>query len=237
MKDKTTSEGAFDLPYEMPNRKVVHSLMHEPVPVGFWRSVGHSYNAFFTECFLDECAIAAGKDPFEYRRAMLTKVPRAKKVLEVVAEKSGWGQPLAQGLGRGIALAESFRAIVAQVAEVEVKGTEVRVRKVVCAIDCGFALNPDNVVAQMESAIIFGLSAALYGEVTIEGGGVQQSNYSDYNMVRLAETPEIEVHIVNSGVEHLGGVGEPGTPPVAPAVCNAIAAASGKRVRTLPIKL
>lgn len=236
MKDKTTSEGAFDLPYTMPNRKVVHTLMHEPIPVGFWRSVGHSYNAFFTECFLDECAVAAKKDPFEYRRAMLGQAPRAKKVLEVVAEKSGWGQPLAQGSGRGIALAESFHAIVAQVAEVEVSGSDVRVRKVTCAIDCGFAVNPENVIMQMESAIIFGLSAALYGEITIANGSVQQSNYSDYNVVRLAETPEIEVHIVNSGLEHLGGVGEPGTPPIAPAVCNAIAAATGKRLRALPIK-
>ena len=237
MKDKTTSEGAFDLPYALPNRRVEHVLTHEPVPVGYWRSVGHSYNAFFTESFLDECAHAAGRDPFAYRRALLAEAPRHRKVLEVAAGKAGWGAPLAKGHGRGIALAESFHSIVAQVAEVEVAGGKAKVRRVVCAIDCGFAVNPDTVAAQMESAIVFGLSAALYGEITIRNGRVEQGNFPDYDMVRLAETPEIEVHIVNSGIEHLGGVGEPGTPPIAPAVCNAIFAATGKRVRSLPIRL
>ncbi len=237
MKDKTTVEGAFDLPYLLPNRRVEHVLTHEPVPVGYWRSVGHSYNAFFTECFLDECAHAAGQDPYAYRRALLAQAPRHRRVLEVAADKAGWGTPLPKGRGRGIALAESFHSIVAQVAEVEVAGSTLKVRRVVCAIDCGFAVNPDTVAAQMESGIVYGLTAALHGEITVKNGRVEQSNFPNYDMVRLGDCPEIEVHIVDSGVEHLGGVGEPGTPPIAPAVGNAIFAATGKRVRSLPIRL
>ena len=168
---------------------------------------------------------------------MLADTPRHLKVLETAAQKSGWGSSLPEGQGRGIALAESFHSIVAQVAEVETVGTTLNVKRVVCVIDCGFAVNPDTVVAQMESGIIFALSAALYGEITLKEGRVQQGNFPQYDMVRLANTPEIEVHIVNSGTEHLGGVGEPGTPPLAPAVCNAIYAASGKRIRSLPIRL
>lgn len=237
MKDKTTVEGAFDLAYAMPNRRVEHVLTHEPVPVGFWRSVGHSYNAFFTESFVDECAHVAGKDPLAYRLAMLANAPRHRKVLEVAARHAGWDTPLPAGSGRGIALAESFHSIVAQVAEIEIADHAPRVRRVVCAIDCGFAVNPDTVVAQMESGIVFGLTAALYGEIMIRNGRVQESNYNGYRMLRQFEAPQIEVHIVNSGIEHLGGVGEPGTPPIAPAVCNAIFAASGKRIRSLPIRL
>jgi len=237
MKDKTNVDGAFDLPYALPNRKVEHVLTHEPVPVGFWRSVGHSYNAFFTECFLDECADAAGQDPYEFRRALLKEQPRHWTVLETAARKAGWDNSLPPGVGRGIALAESFHTIVAQVAEVEVRDNAPVVRRIVCAVDCGFAMHPDIVVAQMESGILFGLTAALFGEITLEQGRVQQSNFPSYEMVRLAQTPEIEVHIVNSGVEHLGGIGEPGTPPVAPAVCNALFAVTGKRIRELPIRL
>jgi len=237
MKDKTTSEGAFDLPYLLPNRRVEHVLTHEPVPVGFWRSVGHSYNAFFTESFIDECAHAAGKDPYEYRRAMLADAPRHLKVLETAAQKSGWGTSLPEGQGRGIALAESFHSIVAQVADVEIVDSALRVKRVVCVIDCGFAVNPDTIVAQMESGIIFALSAVLHGEITLKEGRVQQGNFPQYDMVRLASTPEIEVHIVNSGPDHMGGGGEPGTPPLAPAVCNAIYAATGKRIRSLPVRL
>jgi isoquinoline 1-oxidoreductase beta subunit len=237
MKDKTTSEGAFDLPYSLPHRRVEHILTNEPVPVGFWRSVGHSYNAFFAESFVDECAHAAGKDPYEYRRGMLAQAPRHRKVLETAALRSQWGAQLPDGHGRGIALAESFHSIVAQVADVEINDSTLRVKRVVCVIDCGFAVNPDTVVAQMESGIIFALSAALYGEITVKEGRVQQANFPQYDMVRLANTPEIEVHIISSGTEYLGGVGEPGTPPLAPAVCNAIYAATGKRIRSLPIRL
>ena len=237
MKDKTTSEGAFDLPYALPNRKVEHVLTHEPVPVGYWRSVGHSYNAFFTECFLDECAVAAGRDPYAFRKALLTDRPRHRAVLETAAQRSGWDGSLPKGVGRGIALAQSFHAIVAQVAEVEIKDGTPIVRRVVCAVDCGFAVNPDTVVAQMQSGILFGLTAALFGEITVKNGRVEQSNFPSYDMVRLAQSPRIEVHIVNSGVEHLGGIGEPGTPPVAPAVCNALFAVTGKRIRELPIRV
>jgi isoquinoline 1-oxidoreductase beta subunit len=237
MKDKTTVEGMFDLPYAMPNRRTAHVLTHEPVPVGYWRSVGHSYNAFFAESFLDECAHAVRQDPFEFRRRLLDSAPRHRKVLETAAEKAGWGTPTPPGVGRGIALAESFHAIVAQVAEVEMVAGSVRVRRMVCAIDCGFAMQPGTVVAQVQSAVAFGLSAALHGEITLKEGRVQQSNYADYPVLRMADAPEIEVHIVESGIEHLGGVGEPGTPPVAPAVCNALFALTGQRVRELPIRI
>ena len=237
LKDKTTVEGAFDLPYALPNRRVEHVLTHEPVPVGYWRSVGHSYNAFFTECFIDECASAAGQDPVAFRRAHLGSAPRYRNVLDIVAAKAGWNLPPAPGVGRGVALAGSFRSIVAQVAEVELRGARVVVRRVVCVVDCGYAVNPAIVAAQMEGAIIFGLTAALHGEITLENGQVQQANFPTYDMVRLADSPQIEVHIVQSGIEHLGGIGEPGTPPIAPAVCNAIAALTGTRIRQLPIRL
>jgi isoquinoline 1-oxidoreductase beta subunit len=237
MKDKTTLEGLFDLPYALTDRKSEHMLMREPVPVGFWRSVGHSHNAFFAECFMDECAHAAGRDPFEFRRDLLSEAPRHKAVLEAAAARAGWGGALPEGRGRGIALAESFHSIVAQVAEVEVRDGQLAVRRIVCVVDCGFAVNPDAVAAQMEGGIVFGLTAALGGAITLKDGRVEQGNFGDYPLLRLVDTPEIEVHILESGIEHLGGVGEPGTPPVAPAVCNAIHAATGRRIRSLPIAL
>ena len=238
MKDKTTAEGAFDLPYAMPNRLVEHVLAHQPVPVGFWRSVGHSYNAFFVESFLDELAHKAGRDPVDYRSALLGDAPRHRAVLETAARKAGWGAPLPPRTGRGVALAQSFDSIVAQVAEVEVGADNaIRVKRVVCAIDCGKAVNPAIVAAQMESGIVFGLTAALHGEITLKNGRVEQSNFPGYEMVRMAACPAIETHLVESGWEHLGGVGEPGTPPIAPAVANAVFAATGKRLRKLPLKL
>lgn len=234
--DKTNAEGAADLPYEFAAQRIEHVLSKVPVPLGYWRSVGHSYNAFFSESFMDELAHAAGKDPYAFRRDLLQAHPRFLKVLETAATKAGWGTPLPAGQGRGIALHESFHSIVAQVAEVAVSPEgEIRVLRVVCAIDCGLAVNPNAVAAQMESGIVFGLSAALYGEITLAKGRVAQSNFTDYKVLQLAQTPRIETHIVDSGAA-LGGVGEPGTPPIAPAVANAVFAATGKRLRRLPLR-
>ena len=205
------------------------------IGVWFWRSVGHSQNFFFSESFVDEMAAAAGKDPFEYRRALLAKQPHHKAVLEMAAAKAGWGTPLPAGRARGIAVCESFGSFVSEVAEVSLGSDgKVRVHRVVCAVDCGMTANPDIIKRQMESAIMFGLSAALYGKITIKDGRVEQSNFHDYPVVRMNEAPQVEVHIVPSS-EKPGGVGEPGTPPIAPAVANALFALTGKRIRSLPI--
>jgi isoquinoline 1-oxidoreductase beta subunit len=234
--DQTAVEGAADLPYDVPHLLVDWHNPPAGVPVLWWRSVGHSHNAFVVETFLDELAHAAGKDPYEYRRALLGKHPRHKRVLELVADKAAWGKPLPEGRGRGIALHESFGGYVAQVAEVSVsKGGQVRVHRVVCAIDCGPTVNPDGIRAQMESGIAFGLTAALYGEITFEKGRVKQRNFHDYPMLRINEMPVVEVHIVPS-TEKMGGVGETGVPPIAPAVANALFAVTSKRIRRLPIR-
>jgi isoquinoline 1-oxidoreductase beta subunit len=234
MPDKTNAEGAAHLPYRLPNRRVVHVEVESPLPVGFWRSVGHSFNAFFTESFLDECAAAAGRDPLAYRRALLTGRPRHLQVLELLESRAHWGTPLGAGRGRGVALHESFSAIVGEVAEVKVDETgAIRVERVVCVADCGLVVDPEIVRSQMESAIVFGLSAALHGKVTVSEGQVEQSNFHDYRVLDLQHCPLIEVHLVPSAGAP-GGAGEPGTPPIAPAVANAIFAATGKRLRTLP---
>ena len=232
--DPSSVEGASDMPYTIPNLLVDTHEGNRTVPILWWRSVGHSHTGFTVNCAMDELAALAGADPVEFRRRLLGKDPRFLAVLDKAAAMSNWGSPLPAGRGRGIAIQNSFGSIVAEVAEVSVHGSDVRVHKVWCAIDCGFAANPSGVVAQMESAINYGLSAALHGEISFENGRVQQSNFHDYQVLRINEAPEIEVAIINSGAA-MGGAGEPGTPPIAPAVANAIFAATGKRVRKLPI--
>jgi isoquinoline 1-oxidoreductase subunit beta len=232
--DPTSVEGASDMPYVIPNMLVDTHEGNRTVPVLWWRSVGNSHTGFTVNSALDELAALAGQDPFELRRKLLADKPRHRAVLEAVAKAADWAGGAPAGRGRGIALHESFGSIVAEVAEVSVTGVNVRVHKVWCAIDCGFAANPSGVIAQMESAINYGLAAALHGEITFENGRVQQSNFHDYQVLRIDEAPEIFVTIVNSG-ERMGGAGEPGTPPIAPAVTGAIFAATGKRIRKLPI--
>lgn len=234
--DPTSVEGAENLPYGIANVRVDYRRADIGVPVGFWRSVGFSQNALATECFIDELADLAGQDPVAFRRALLGGKPRHLAVLDLAAEQAGWGTPLPPGRARGVAVAESFGSFVAEVAEVSVVNGAVRVHKVTCAIDCGQVVNPDIVAAQMEGAIVFGLTAALKGEITIDKGRVQQGNFLDYPLLRMDEMPEVAVHIVPS-TEHPGGVGEPGTPPIAPAVANAVSALTGTRVRRLPIRL
>lgn len=234
--DDTATEGAHTLPYETQNLLVDWVPTSHGVPVGFWRSVGSSHTAFSTECFLDEVAHAAGKDPLAFRLSLLEKHPRYVGALKLAAEKAGWGRPLPKGMGRGIAVHESFGSYVAEVAEVSVdKDGHVKVHRVVIACDCGQVVNPDTVAAQMEGGMVYGLTAALYGEINIENGRVKQRNFYDYKMLRMNEMPKVEVYIVPSTEKH-GGVGEPGTPPIAPAVVNAIFAVTGKRIRSLPIR-
>ena len=234
--DPDTTEGAIDLVYSLPNFHVEYVRIEPPgIPTAFWRSVGPSHNVFVTESFIDELAAAAKQDPVAYRRALLDRNPRAKAVLDLAAEKSGWGQPLPKGRGRGIALQFAFGSYLAQVAEVEVAtdGT-VRVHRVIAAMDCGAVVNPNTVQAQIQSAVNFGLTAALYGEITLKGGRVEQTNFDTYQILRMNEAPTIEVHVVQSS-EAPGGMGEAGTSGIVPAVANAVFAATGKRLRKMPI--
>jgi isoquinoline 1-oxidoreductase beta subunit len=228
-----------DLLYNIPAIHVEYVRHEEPVVnTGFWRGVGVTHNTFVIESFIDELAVAAKADPFEYRRALLAKAPRARAVLELAAKEAGWGAKLPPGRGRGIALmyGGAWDTYVAQVAEVAVSPAgEVRVQRIVCAVDCGTVVNPDTVKAQIEGGVIFGIGGALYGEVTLKNGRVEQSNFHDVRVLRMNETPAIEVHLVRSS-EPPGGIGEPGTAVTAPALVNAVFAATGKRIRKLPLK-
>ena len=234
--DPDTTEGAIDLVYDLPNFHVEYVRVEPPgIPTAFWRSVGPSHNVFVTESFMDELAAAAKQDPVAYRLALLDKTPRAKAVLALAAEKAGWGQKLPPRVGRGIAIQHAFASYMAMVAEVEVaKDGTVRVRRVVCAVDCGIVVNPDTVQAQVQSAAVFGITAALYGEITLKNGRVEQSNFDNYQMLRMNEAPSVDVHIVQNQ-EAPGGMGEAGTSVIVPAVSNAIFAATGKRLRKMPV--
>lgn len=236
--DTTTTEGVADSPYvvDTPAHRVDLHAPRSAIPVLWWRSVGHSANGFVMESFVDELAHAAGQDPVAYRRHLLREHPRHLAALDLAAERFGWGSAAAEGHGHGIAVHESFGSFVAQAVDVSIENGRIRVHRVVCAIDCGPVVNPVNVVAQMESGIAFGLGAALHSNLTLRGGRVQESNFHDYRVLRMDEMPQVEVHIVPSA-ERMGGVGEPGTPPIAPAVANAVFALTGQRLRSMPFRL
>ena len=236
--DATSVEGAADSPYlaAIPAHRVDLHTPASPIPVLWWRSVGHSHTGFVVESFIDELAHAAKTDPLEFRRKLLPADSRNLRALELAAKEFGWGKPLPKGHAAGLAVHESFASHVAQVAEVSVENGKIRVHRVVCAIDCGPVVNPMTIEAQMQSAIAFGLSAALHSKITFKDGKVEQGNFNDYLVLRLDEMPKVEVHIVKS-TDKMGGVGEPGLPPIAPAVANAVFAATGKRLRSLPFVL
>ena len=239
--DKTTAEGAFDQAYEWPHAKISHCAVDLPVPVGFWRSVGHSHQAFFKESFVDEVAHAAGQDPLAFRLSLLKNHPRHARVLQTVAEKSGWKPApfkAADGSQRamGLALHESFGSIVAQVVEVSATANQIKVHRVWCVIDCGTAVNPDLIAQQMEGSVAFGLTAALHGRIQLSKGRVQQSNFHDYPLLRMPDMPRVDTFIMPSEATP-EGVGEPGTPPVAPALANALFTLTGQRLRSLPLSL
>jgi isoquinoline 1-oxidoreductase subunit beta len=234
--DDTAVEGVREWSYATPNIRVEWAQYEPGIGVWYWRSVGNSQNAFFAESFIDELAHAARQDPFEYRRALLDQHPRHKGVLELAAKQAGWGAPLPKGRARGIAVCESFGSYVAEVVEVSLQpGGLPRLHRVVCAVDCGMTVNPGIVRRQVQSAVVFALSAALHGEITVDGGRIQQKNFDDYPVARIDEVPPIEVHLVPS-TEKPTGIGEPATPPLAPALANALFALTGKRVRRLPFK-
>jgi isoquinoline 1-oxidoreductase beta subunit len=233
--DFISVDGSATLPYAIPNIRVEYIETDPGIPYGFWRSVGASVQGYVVEAFIDEFATRAGKDPYQFRHDLLVKAPRHRAVLETVAEKSGWGKPLPAGHARGIAVMEAFGSVVGQVAEVSVTNGAVRIHKVWCAVDTGWVINPDTIKAQMEGGTLYGLTAALKGEITIQNGRVMQHHFSDYQMIRHNEAPEVEVHIVPS-TETPGGIGEPSTAVAAGALVNAISAATGKRIYKLPVK-
>lgn len=236
--DPDSTEGAINLPYSFPNFHVEYVRVEPPgIPTGFWRSVGPSHNVFVTESFVDELAAAAKQDAVAFRRALLLENPRARAVLDLAAGKAGWSEPLPKGWGRGISLQNAFGSLLAQVAEVEVaKDGSVRVHRVTCAIDCGTVVNPNTVEAQLQSGIMYGATAALYGEITLKNGRVEQTNFDTYQILRMNEAPAVEVHLVKS-TEPPGGLGETGTSAIVPAVANAIFSATGKRLRKMPIDI
>jgi isoquinoline 1-oxidoreductase subunit beta len=233
--DPTSVEGAANIPYAIPNIAVDLSTTKTGVPVLWWRVVGSSHTTFAVEAFIDEVAHVAGQDGFTFRRKLLEHQPRMKAVLELAAEKAGWSSgPMPKGKGRGIAVAEAFKTFVAQVAEVSVdEAGYVKVDRVVCAVDCGTAINPDIIAAQMEGGIGFALGAVMHGSITLRDGHVEQGNFNSYRVLRMNEMPKVEVHIVPS-TEAPTGVGEPGVAPLGPAVANAIFAATGQRIHVLP---
>jgi CO/xanthine dehydrogenase Mo-binding subunit len=223
------------MPYDMPNQ-LVDYVQVEPrhVPTAFWRGVGATRGTFVVESFIDELAAQAKVDPVKYRRDLLGKTPRARNVLDVATQAAGWGTALPKGQGRGVSVMHAFGSFLSMVVDVAVDNGEVSVKRVVCAVDCGMVVNPDTIEAQVQSGIIFGITGALYGEITIKDGRVEQSNFTDYPMLRMNQTPQIEVHLVKSA-EAPGGIGEPGTSALGPALTNAVYAATGKRIRKLPI--
>jgi isoquinoline 1-oxidoreductase beta subunit len=236
--DRTSVEGVAESPYleKVSAKRVTLHTTKTPITVLWWRSVGNTHTAFAIESMIDELAHATKRDPLEYRLALLAQKPRFATALELAAEKAGWGTPAPPGRARGLAVHESFGSIVAEVAEVSVEEGRIKVHAVTCAVDCGSAVNPLGVEAQIQSAIVFGLSAALYGKLTMKDGHVQESNFHDYRPLRMFEMPKVSVHIIESGAP-MGGIGEPATAPIAPAVANAVFALTQKRLRALPLRL
>ena len=225
-----------DHPYSVPSTLVEYAQRNAHVPVGFWRTVGHSQNPFVRECFVDEMALATGKDPYEFRRSMLARSPRDLAILDAVAKAAGWGKPLPTGVFRGIAETEGYGSYVSAVCEVSVNQRgDLKIHRVVIGIDCGYVVNPDNVRAQLQGTVVHGLSAILWGENTVKDGRIEQSNFHDYRMMRLNEMPKVEMVLAPTG-GFWGGVGEPAQAPLAPALANAIFAATGRRLRSLPLK-
>jgi len=233
--DPDAVEVAADLPYDLPNQ-LVDYVRQEPrdIPTAFWRGVGPTRGTFVVESFIDELAVQAKADPVQYRRDLLAKTPRARNVLDVAAHAAAWGKTVPKGQGRGVSVMHAFGSFFAMVADVTVANGEVAVNRVVCAVDCGMVVNPDTVEAQIQGGVIFAITAVLHGEITIKDGRVEQTNFTDYPVLRLSQTPPIEVHIVKS-TEAPGGIGEPGTAALMPALANAIYAATGKRLRQLPV--